>query len=176
MVDVPNLYLENNTTIQASDDSTVAPIDRFSIDTTPALLEDPPNCSIAGYHDADVPLVATYLPGQTCAIDVATSRRLKGRCEYHEAGDDYTLDRTVKWDLSIGGTTLEVRKELKPAFDSGRFDLLIDGTTRRAHVGDGGTTGPIGVTAGFTFGGRGVRRGRGWEGDKPRALPQRDQL
>jgi hypothetical protein len=44
--------------------------------------------------------------------------------------------------------TLEVRKELIPATDPGRFDLEIDEQVLAAGVGDGGTTGPISVTAG----------------------------
>ena len=44
--------------------------------------------------------------------------------------------------------TLEVRKVLRPAKDSGRFDLLIDGDVRADAVGNGGTTGPVDVPEG----------------------------
>jgi Prealbumin-like fold domain len=44
--------------------------------------------------------------------------------------------------------TIKVTKSLVPASDSGRFNLLIDGATKAANVGDGGTTGVVTVPAG----------------------------
>jgi parallel beta-helix repeat protein len=41
-----------------------------------------------------------------------------------------------------------VTKDLVPAADPGRFNLLIDGTQYATNVGDNGTTGPIGIDAG----------------------------
>ena len=37
--------------------------------------------------------------------------------------------------------TIKVTKELVPATDSGKFNLLIDGQAKATNVGDGGTTG-----------------------------------
>ena len=45
-------------------------------------------------------------------------------------------------------TTLEVVKNLLPATDSGRFDLRIDGATKAAGVGNGGSTGKVVVQPG----------------------------
>jgi uncharacterized repeat protein (TIGR01451 family) len=45
-------------------------------------------------------------------------------------------------------TTLEVVKNLLPSTDGGRFDLTIDGATKAAGVGDGGTTGKVVVEPG----------------------------
>jgi uncharacterized repeat protein (TIGR01451 family) len=45
-------------------------------------------------------------------------------------------------------TTLEVVKNLLPSTDGGRFDLRIDGATKAAGVGDGGTTGKVVVEPG----------------------------
>ena len=45
-------------------------------------------------------------------------------------------------------TTLEVVKNLLPSTDGGRFDLKIDGATKAAGVGDGGTTGKVVVEPG----------------------------
>src|SRR5439155_17748385 len=39
--------------------------------------------------------------------------------------------------------TIEVRKNLSPTSDPGRFDLQIDGTTKTADPGDGDTTGAV---------------------------------
>ncbi len=44
--------------------------------------------------------------------------------------------------------TITVTKKLVPADDSGRFDLLVDGTVKKAGAGDGGTTGAVSVPAG----------------------------
>jgi hypothetical protein len=44
--------------------------------------------------------------------------------------------------------TIKVTKSLVPASDSGKFNLLIDGATNAANVGDGGTTGVVTVPAG----------------------------
>ena len=44
--------------------------------------------------------------------------------------------------------TIKVTKKLVPATDSGKFNLLIDGTTKAANVGDGGTTGTQTVNTG----------------------------
>ena len=43
---------------------------------------------------------------------------------------------------------LEVKKELVPADDPGKFDLLIDGAAAAEGVGNGGTTGRLEVSAG----------------------------
>ena len=43
---------------------------------------------------------------------------------------------------------LEVRKQLLPASDPGRFDLQIDGQTHKANAGDGDTTHKVAVTDG----------------------------
>jgi hypothetical protein len=43
---------------------------------------------------------------------------------------------------------LEVKKDLDPVEDPGRFDLLIDNTIEAHDAGDGGTTGAKAVTAG----------------------------
>ena len=43
---------------------------------------------------------------------------------------------------------LTVNKFLIPASDAGRFNLLVDGIARATGVGDGGTTGPVTLTAG----------------------------
>jgi uncharacterized repeat protein (TIGR01451 family) len=45
-------------------------------------------------------------------------------------------------------TTLEVVKSLLPASDPGRFDLRIDGATKAAGVGNGGSTGKVVVQPG----------------------------
>ena len=45
--------------------------------------------------------------------------------------------------------TITLVKDLAPATDPGLFDLLIDGTPAVTGVGDGGTTGPITLTAGL---------------------------
>jgi hypothetical protein len=45
-------------------------------------------------------------------------------------------------------TTLRVNKVVIPANDTGRFDLQIDGLTRAANVGNGGSTGALVVSAG----------------------------
>jgi uncharacterized repeat protein (TIGR01451 family) len=45
-------------------------------------------------------------------------------------------------------TTLEVVKNLLPSTDGGLFDLEIDGATKAAGVGDGGTTGKVVVEPG----------------------------
>jgi uncharacterized repeat protein (TIGR01451 family) len=47
-----------------------------------------------------------------------------------------------------GRGTVEVKKVLSPAGDPGLFNLQINGTTRAANVGDGGTTGAISIAAG----------------------------
>ena len=44
--------------------------------------------------------------------------------------------------------TITVTKKVVPADDSGRFDLLIDGTVKKTGAGDGGTTGAVTVPAG----------------------------
>ncbi len=44
--------------------------------------------------------------------------------------------------------TIEIVKNLLPASDSGRFDLLLDGAVKKADVGDQGTTGAITVPTG----------------------------
>ncbi len=44
--------------------------------------------------------------------------------------------------------TLTVTKVVSPAGDPGTFNLLIDGNTEASSVGNGGTTGPVQVTAG----------------------------
>jgi hypothetical protein len=44
--------------------------------------------------------------------------------------------------------TIKVTKALVPSSDSGRFNLLVDGATKAADVGDGGTTGVVTVPAG----------------------------
>jgi hypothetical protein len=49
---------------------------------------------------------------------------------------------------NVGGPRLTLSKVLRPATDLGRFDLQIDGVTRAAGVGNGGTTGPVAMTAG----------------------------
>jgi hypothetical protein len=43
---------------------------------------------------------------------------------------------------------LEVVKDLRPADDPGRFDLLINGSVEFANAGDGDTTGPVEVDPG----------------------------
>jgi hypothetical protein len=48
----------------------------------------------------------------------------------------------------VQSALLEVRKELDPADDPGRFNLFIDDVMHATNVGDGGTTGPIEVGAG----------------------------
>jgi hypothetical protein len=48
-----------------------------------------------------------------------------------------------------GAGTLTVVKALEPSSDPGRFDLQIDGVTKRAGAGNGDGTGPIAVTAGI---------------------------
>jgi prealbumin domain-containing protein len=44
--------------------------------------------------------------------------------------------------------TIKVTKKLLPSTDSGKFNLLIDGATKAANVGDGGTTGTQTVNTG----------------------------
>jgi hypothetical protein len=44
--------------------------------------------------------------------------------------------------------TLELVKALSPSTDAGRFDLVVDGTVRKAAAGDGGTTGALTVGTG----------------------------
>ena len=44
--------------------------------------------------------------------------------------------------------TLEVRLELVPESDLGRFNVRLDGTTVLANAGNGATTGPLSVSAG----------------------------
>lgn len=44
--------------------------------------------------------------------------------------------------------TIEVIKDLIPSSDPGLFNLQVDGTTEAANVGDGGSTGPVEVSAG----------------------------
>jgi uncharacterized repeat protein (TIGR01451 family) len=52
-------------------------------------------------------------------------------------------------DVVVPATaTLEVRNVLAPSTDAGRFNLQIDGQTKAAAVGNGGTTGPVTVSAG----------------------------
>jgi hypothetical protein len=47
--------------------------------------------------------------------------------------------------------TIELVKDLRPGGDPGLFDLLLDGLVKAADVGNGGTTGPIAVTAGTSL-------------------------
>jgi hypothetical protein len=54
-------------------------------------------------------------------------------------------------DCTITNTrlpTLTVEKVLAPSTDSGRFDLQIDGTTKKADAGDGDSTGAVVVSIG----------------------------
>lgn len=46
------------------------------------------------------------------------------------------------------GAKLTVTKQIVPAIDAGRFDLLIDGIVRKQGVGNGGMTGPIALPPG----------------------------
>jgi len=46
------------------------------------------------------------------------------------------------------GGTIEVRKDLVPHDDAGRFDLRVDGATKKTGAGDGDTTGAVVVPAG----------------------------
>ncbi len=58
-------------------------------------------------------------------------------------------DRASTREIPIGNTgTLEVKKELSPATDPGRFDLTIDGLTQRANATDGDSTGKKTVSVG----------------------------
>ena len=56
-------------------------------------------------------------------------------------------DRSVQLGAIV--QTIEVRKVLDPSTDPGLFNLQVDGTTvgTGANVGNGGTTGPVSVTA-----------------------------
>ena len=61
--------------------------------------------------------------------------------------------------IGPGGTrisncgSLEVVKDLSPASDPGKFNLLIDGVVKAANIGDEASTGPITVNSGsHTFG------------------------
>ena len=55
------------------------------------------------------------------------------------------VDKGDQWECVITNTrkigTIKVTKELAPATDSGKFNLLIDGQAKATDVGDGGTTG-----------------------------------
>jgi hypothetical protein len=62
------------------------------------------------------------------------------------AAPDEQIECTITNTLLT--STVEVRKQLTPATDTGRFDLLIDATTFMANAGNGDTTGPVRVTAG----------------------------
>ena len=56
---------------------------------------------------------------------------------------------TVNIEVPIPQTaTIEVIKDLIPAYAPGLFDLLIDGDVKADDVGDGGTTGVVTVSAG----------------------------
>ena len=44
--------------------------------------------------------------------------------------------------------TIEVIKKLVPTVDPGRFNLQVDGTTKKTDAGDGGTTGAVTVNTG----------------------------
>ena len=46
--------------------------------------------------------------------------------------------------------TIEVIKDLAPASDPGLFNLQIDGVTEKTNASDGGSTGPVVVTAGIS--------------------------
>jgi hypothetical protein len=80
----------------------------------------------------------------------------KPSCKSHL---DTTAETTAKCtcdSVEISGlkvlkeATIEVIKNLEPSTDSGKFDLQIDGATppNGDDVGDGGTTGPVTVSAG----------------------------
>ena len=43
---------------------------------------------------------------------------------------------------------IEVKKDLNPSADSGKFNLQVDGVTKAPNVGDGGTTGEVSVNTG----------------------------
>ena len=68
------------------------------------------------------------------------------------------LEQDAKWDaIRINATvtapqapsaTLQVVKHVNPSNDPGRFNLVIDNSTRVANVGDGGSTDAIPVDAG----------------------------
>ena len=54
-------------------------------------------------------------------------------------------------DISFGNQgrgTVEIKKDLIPAGDPGKFNLQLDGVTKAANVGDEGTTGVVPVAAG----------------------------
>jgi hypothetical protein len=50
--------------------------------------------------------------------------------------------------VNCPGGTIEVRKELAPVDDPGKFDLQVDGMTKKSDAGDGDTTGAIPVATG----------------------------
>src|SRR5439155_24947637 len=58
-------------------------------------------------------------------------------------GEDYSCTYTNTKEAG-----LTVTKTVIPASDAGKFDLKIDGVTKAAAVGDGGTTGNVVVTTG----------------------------
>jgi uncharacterized repeat protein (TIGR01451 family) len=60
----------------------------------------------------------------------------------------HTNKTTECFKAVIATGKLEVRKELLPSGDAGRFDLLVDGGAKASGVGDGGTTGEQVVTVG----------------------------
>jgi hypothetical protein len=46
------------------------------------------------------------------------------------------------------GTIKVIKKVVAPTGDTGKFNLLVDGTAKATNVGDGGTTGDVSVTTG----------------------------
>ncbi len=86
----------------------------------------------------------------SCTIQLSTvggsSARLIDVCSYPSAEPNSDPSDCVIARPRAG--KLEVKKDLIPATDSGKFNLQIDGTTQAADVGDEGTTGEVVVSAG----------------------------
>lgn len=75
----------------------------------------------------------------SCQTELNTAPNTPSKCNCGIVPVGITINQTA---------TIEVIKDLIPSTDPGLFNLQIDGTTQVANVGDGGTTGPISVSAG----------------------------
>jgi hypothetical protein len=86
------------------------------------------------------PTQSSYLDSDT-TFDAATSK-ITFKLDWYEW--------TKCWVTNTRdtGTIKVVKKVVAPAGDTGKFNLLVDGTAKASNVGDGGTTGDVSVTTG----------------------------
>ena len=87
--------------------------------------------------------LADYVETSSCSVNGNT---VSSTGNSVNVGDGQNVICTIRNTRRTG--TLTVKKVLVPSNDPGKFNLLIDGGIEAANIGDGGTTGAIGLNTG----------------------------